>query len=451
VVLGTNEYERITSEREAQRLVEAISYGNALVLVGFGAPLDTVQFKALRTWLTTSPGERHLRLVTTHERARFSSAALVEERQHIDLIGYGDDFADLGPFLRSLVAAPVPPAERAPGSTIPPEREAVVGGVRLEPGDSHWVRRVGPLISTVAFVLAVFQALGIIGIATLMCAVSTGIAVAMLDDLFVRKRRTALRKAALLTSALAALACVTISFAAPEPGVGIRSPTAQTSLGNGSGGRNAPSAGFSPARPTYDYAKYDSNDDCGDPTNVALRRGRCGSRQPVYNSFVNVPGIGDEREFFDGFRSDHPQAFSVADPVDNVTGGSRKVVLRIYINNDARYDAARPRANAIHGALVRVFLPSTTGKSAVLRAYLSARNARTVSDSLVFTGTKPFSLQVVPRSAKLYTRNRSYPLDGEIVGHAGVAVGDRRPNGTVAASTTVGQATVHLTVRVIDG
>jgi hypothetical protein len=102
VVLGSVRYARITSEEAAQAQVNSLSYANALVLVGFGAPLDTVQFEPLRSWLTTSPGPAHYRLVTTAERSAFSSPAHVEEQRHLLLVDYGSHYGDLAPFLRCL-------------------------------------------------------------------------------------------------------------------------------------------------------------------------------------------------------------------------------------------------------------------------------------------------------------------------------------------------------------
>ena len=102
IVLGSVRYARIASEGAAQALVNSLSYDNALVLVGFGAPLDAVQFEPLRSWLTTSPGALHYRLVTTAERGAFSSPAYVEEQRHLQLVDYGSHYEDLAPFLRSL-------------------------------------------------------------------------------------------------------------------------------------------------------------------------------------------------------------------------------------------------------------------------------------------------------------------------------------------------------------
>jgi hypothetical protein len=55
-------------------------------------------------------------------------------------------------------------------------------------------------------------------------------------------------------------------------------------------------AGFGPNRPTFDYNKYDPSDPtCRAASNA---QGRCGSMDgPVFNSFVNTPTYGDERNF----------------------------------------------------------------------------------------------------------------------------------------------------------
>src|SRR5690349_12346600 len=54
-------------------------------------------------------------------------------------------------------------------------------------------------------------------------------------------------------------------------------------------------AGFGPNRPTFDYNKFDPSKSCTDPSQA---NGRCGSMDgPVFNSFINTPSYGDERNF----------------------------------------------------------------------------------------------------------------------------------------------------------
>jgi hypothetical protein len=132
-VLGTSGYNRIASEKEAQRLVEAVSYTSGLVLVGFGAPLDTLRFNHLRTWLTKSPGARNIRLVAEPEQAYFSQDGLVEEHKHLDFVVYGRDYAELGPFLQSLGLALTDATPMSPGLAPNPlarQRAALCWGGR---------------------------------------------------------------------------------------------------------------------------------------------------------------------------------------------------------------------------------------------------------------------------------------------------------------------------------
>ncbi|TXI80457.1 MAG: DUF11 domain-containing protein [Crocinitomicaceae bacterium] len=177
----------------------------------------------------------------------------------------------------------------------------------------------------------------------------------------------------------------------------------------------AVNAEFYPARAVYDYNKYDGNDDCNDPNNIATQNGRCGSMNgPVFNSFINTPSYGDERAFFDGRRSDMP-ASTNADQINDVTNGSKEVVLRTYVHNNANQTTNASGKGVATGANVRIALPTATEQVLRARSYISANNATTVEDTADMLGSRKFSVSYVPGSAKLLRGTASYGLSDSIV------------------------------------
>lgn len=210
-------------------------------------------------------------------------------------------------------------------------------------------------------------------------------------------------------------------------------------------------AGFFPDRPTFDYNNYNGNNNCADTSNPARNNGRCGSLTgPVFDSFVNVPNVGDERYFLDGFRSDQTQAGSHADPVTNVTDGSQEVVLRLYVHNNAnsglnchadhrdsngnctQIDTDAP--GIAHNTKVSIALPDNTDTNA-LRAVgsISADGTTTVKDTFDMTSTKNFKVSYEPGSAMLYNNGafkNGKQLSDNIVG-SGATIGYNALDGII--------------------
>lgn len=212
---------------------------------------------------------------------------------------------------------------------------------------------------------------------------------------------------------------------------------------------------WGPTRPLYDYAKYDGNNNCADPTNPATEYGRCGAiaDNPVFNSFFNTPYYGDERFFFDGYRAERANGHA-EDPIRNVTAGDKIVVLRVYVDNMAQVDRAEPTLTTAYNARVRVELPTTTGTALVAYAYISANRARTVFDSVRLIASKPFQVEYIPGSAVLYDRvnghNESHTLSDEIIGSEGALIGVSSMNGVLPPSDAVSGATVEVEVRAVS-
>ncbi len=156
-------------------------------------------------------------------------------------------------------------------------------------------------------------------------------------------------------------------------------------------------AEFYPARPTFDYNKPCNPSD-SDPYD------RCGSLTgPVFDSFINTPSYGDERSFVDARRSDQTASGSFKNVLPAVTGGSKDVVVRMYIHNNAN-PSTNNGIGVAHGTNVRVLVPTGTGTALRARGYIGATNAtpNLVEDTVDFTDSQNFSLEYVPGSATLY-------------------------------------------------
>lgn len=176
-------------------------------------------------------------------------------------------------------------------------------------------------------------------------------------------------------------------------------------------------AEYYPPRPVYDYNKYDpSGSDCRDLNDPASDHGRCGPTDgPVFNSFINTPSYGDERAFVDGRRSDQTAAGSYENVLQDVLDGSKLVVMRVYVNNDANEHFGHK--TAAQGTRVRVALPAGAGSALRARAYVSADNAspHLVEDTVDLTDGSEFIVEYVPGSAKIYSGDDQATLSDDIV------------------------------------
>lgn len=207
----------------------------------------------------------------------------------------------------------------------------------------------------------------------------------------------------------------------------------------------AVNAEFYPDRPVFDYNKS-GNGDCNDPNNPARDGGRCGSLTgPVFNSFINTPSYGDERAFFDGRRSDMPTNTN-ADDIADVNKGSKEVVLRTYIHNNANQNTNNTNGMA-HNTKVRIALPTATEQVLRARSYITADNAAMVEDTADLLGTEKFKVEYVPGSAKLLRGTSVYPLTDSVVS-TGAQVGNTAMNGEFPGCFDYA-ALVEIRVKVI--
>jgi len=213
--------------------------------------------------------------------------------------------------------------------------------------------------------------------------------------------------------------------------------------------------GWGPSRLVYDYKRYNGNDNCADPANPASNYGRCGASTyyPVFNSFINTPSYGDERAFFDGYRTERP-SHHAEDPVRNITSGDKIVTLKVYVDNMAQVDEEEPALTTTYNARVRIALPTGTAPNLIAYAYISAGRTVPVYDSVDLTSRQSFFIEYVPGSAVLWNRlhghNQSYRLSDEIIGSEGALIGADTMNGVLPPSNDFSTvAVVELKIRAI--
>lgn len=202
-------------------------------------------------------------------------------------------------------------------------------------------------------------------------------------------------------------------------------------------------AEFYPDRPTFDYNKAcNANDsDIYD---------RCGSLTgPVFNSFINTPSYGDERAFVDARKSENTAAGSYKNVLNDVTTGSKEVVVRMYIHNNANVDTNASGKGIARNTKVRVALPTAQSQTLRARGYISADNASMVEDTVDFVGASAFKVEYVPGSAIIYNNG---PLNGSKISDSvvttGAPIGYDKLDGNLPGCFEH-EAVVQIRVRVI--
>ncbi len=203
-------------------------------------------------------------------------------------------------------------------------------------------------------------------------------------------------------------------------------------------------AEYYPVRPVFDYNKAPLNGStCVAADSAALNR--CGSLEgPVLNSFINTPSYGDERAFFDGRRADQTVGQN-ADLISDVTNGSKEVVLRTYVHNNANQNT-NATIGVAKNTKVRIGLPTATAQVLRARSYITADNAAGVEDTTDLSGSQQFSVSYVAGSAKLLRGTASYNLSDSIV-TTGALIGDKTMDGNLPGCFEYA-ALVEIRVRV---
>lgn len=200
-------------------------------------------------------------------------------------------------------------------------------------------------------------------------------------------------------------------------------------------------AGFGPGRPTYDYNKFDPNLSCTDP---AQAFGRCGSMDgPVFNSFVNTPTYGDERNF-----GRIAEVVPGQSPVQADFGETKTAVpgkeywVRTFVHNNANQNTNGPEFNYIgvaHNTRVRVAIADGVANGVDIMSYISAD--RVMADaskpqvlwdsSTLANSNQAFSVSYVPGSAMVYNHahQNGMAISDDIVSPNGTPFGFDQMNG----------------------
>lgn len=157
--------------------------------------------------------------------------------------------------------------------------------------------------------------------------------------------------------------------------------------------------------------------------------GTPGFDKVTFNSFTNVPNIGDERDFFHGKITSAPNGFY--DPMNGVRGGD-EVLVRVYVHNGADPKHNAGGTGVAKNTRVRVTLPTAFGKNQVAHAFISADNAvpTTVEDTLTLTSDENVKLEYVAGSATIKTNTLDTALSDAVVA-GGVQIGDESLNGNM--------------------
>lgn len=190
---------------------------------------------------------------------------------------------------------------------------------------------------------------------------------------------------------------------------------------------NKSNAEYYPARTPFDYSKPCNAND----SNIY---DRCGSLTgPVFNSFINTPSYGDERAFVDARRSDQTSAGSFKNVLTNVTGGSKEIVVRLYVHNNANQSTNASGLGVAKNTKVRVSVPTATAQALRARGYISADNAspKLVEDTVDFTAPSKFKVSYITGSARLYDNDNfknGVKLSDSIVG-SGALIGSDKLDG----------------------
>jgi len=203
-------------------------------------------------------------------------------------------------------------------------------------------------------------------------------------------------------------------------------------------------AGWTPNRTVFDW------------NNPADRTGSANG--PVFNSFTNTPYYGDERAFFDAARTDQADgANAFKDVLTYPTQGSKVVILRTYVHNNANQATNASGLGVAKNTRVRITIPTGTETALRTRSYINWDNPAPgstgeVTDTAELVDGSPFSMQYIPGSAKIYNAAHNaasggVALSDNIVG-SGVQVGYDQMNGNFPGCFDY-QAMVEIRVRIM--
>ena len=167
------------------------------------------------------------------------------------------------------------------------------------------------------------------------------------------------------------------------------------------------------------------------PTKVYNGPGTPGFDYPTFNSFTNVPGIGDERRFFTGM---YPNGTVLTDPLAQVKQGD-ELTLQVYVHNGADPKYNESGQGVARNTKVKVVLPNGAAKSQQATAYVSADNTQPtqVFDTLDFAAENGgfFELDYVEGSAHVRGNHINTTLPDSVV-TTGATIGTDALDGNIS-------------------
>lgn len=163
---------------------------------------------------------------------------------------------------------------------------------------------------------------------------------------------------------------------------------------------------------------------------------RSGADQPEFNSFVNTPTYGDERNFVRASRGDAFDPGAIfRDPLQGIID-TKSIVVRVFVENAAKDSLnTGPGVGIARGATVRVAWDPAAASGSSILAYLKADNAPEVYDGVnIEDSQRSFSLRYRLGSARLFNprHQEGFPLSDDIVGR-GTPIGVDIPDGVLPA------------------
>ena len=122
VVLGLASYQKVKADPHAKAILQCFTLGKTLLFVGCGDTVLDPNFQQLIAWGTEALHDvvpRHRLLCRASELA--TAQQKLAAAPWLQPIAYGDDYAELGPFLRSLVPAGAAGAIASAPGRLPPD------------------------------------------------------------------------------------------------------------------------------------------------------------------------------------------------------------------------------------------------------------------------------------------------------------------------------------------
>ncbi len=194
-------------------------------------------------------------------------------------------------------------------------------------------------------------------------------------------------------------------------------------------------AAWGPGRPVWDW---------NDP---AQRKGSLTG--PVFNSFINTPTYGDERNL--------TSVSPVGDGnwTDTVNAQiNQEVEVHVFIHNNANESTNESGLGIAKNTKVEVYLPEGVGSGFDVGGYISADNAtpkRVYDTANIRSNNANFGIEYVPGSAKIYNNSawkNGFALSDDVVKTGGTPIGYNILNGDLPGCFDY-IATVTIRVKLV--